>query len=160
MLLLLFASYFAPDLSRLGADDWNTREREEARCDHFLSALMLPVRHGDPEVNYRIRALRARNLRWLRADYLERRVFATDFGQWARLYLFTGRSLIARDFDTFAAIHCDNPKALAVFERWSPWSPFNGGGFLTGSIFAGEYETYLNYLDYHLSIAPAPRERP
>lgn len=158
LLLVLFSSYFAPDLARLGDDDWNIREQEFRRCDHWLLALLLPTSHDDPEVNYRVRQLRTRNLKWLEPVRVERVVLRQDVQAWARLYLITGHSRIAREWDTFTYLHCvEHALALCgVLEGHPAYAP----GFLVGTIMPGEYERYLEHLDYHLHIAPEPREVP
>lgn len=155
-LLWILTLTAGPDVGRLGADDWHTRERETARVDNVLLALLLPKTSEDPEVDYRIRLLRTRNLKWLDAVYVERQILRADFAVWLDSYLFAGRSGIAGEWDTFALIHTDAGKAMVVFRGWPPM-PGQPRSFLFGVICPGEYERYRAYLDYHLMRAPPPR---
>ena len=155
-LVLIVAAVVNGQVPALGADDWETREAATARLDHTLAAWFLPAAHHDPEINYRLRGLRAKNLRWADPQYVERVVFRRDFGAWVRLYLTPNRSIIAPEWDTFADIHGDHGKANAVFALW----PVGGASemFLRGRIESGEYERYLEFLDYNRGVAPVPRE--
>lgn len=154
-LCLWLLSFFAPRLDRLGADDWETRERETERCDCFALAVVLPVRHDDPEVDHRVRRLRARNLRWLSGRYVERIVLRESVREWARLYVAPNRSALARERDTFVWLHSSWPRAADLFRELP--HPDRKTGFLSGTIVPGEYEEYLDYLDYHQFSAPHPR---
>lgn len=158
-LILWFASLVNGQVPLLGHDQFEVRERAESRLNNPLAALFLPDSDPDPEVNHRLRGLKTRNLKWLKPRYVEQVVYRHDFNEWARLYLFTGRSRVAREVDTFSDIHSDQAKADAVFREWRAWGwPMPGEGFLRGSFQPGEYETWLEFLDFHLSVAPAPRE--
>lgn len=155
-LLWLLTLAAGPDLSRLGADDWDVREAETTRCDNALSALLLPAWHPDPEVNYRVRTLRARNLRWIDPVYVERLAIRNEFHLWLRLYLAADRSAF-EPRSIFDDIHAHPLKATALFRMW-PVRPGTSESFLFGSVVEGEYERWLDHCDYHLHRAPAPRE--
>ena len=62
-LLWLLASYFGPDLDRLGSDSFSVREWELRRCNNLLAVLLLPKTHESPEVRHRMQELRSRHLR-------------------------------------------------------------------------------------------------
>jgi hypothetical protein len=149
-----------PDLARLGADDWHTREAEELRCSNFFRALLLPASHPDPEVNFRVKRIRAKQLRWLDPEYVERVTYRDDFRAWVKLYLVTGRTRIHPE-DLFHDIHKQNWKSDAIFgvmPNIETRAGVNYNGWLRGDIMEGEYEIWLRFLDYHLHRAPMPRE--
>lgn len=157
LLLYLAALTHGPHLDRLGHDNWSVREAEHGRLNNFLSALLLPTSHADPEINYRIRAIRTRHLKWIDRRYLERLVYREDFDAWLRVYLVPGVSAIAEEWDTFADIHLDQDKGLSAY-RSLPCAPDDDGPFIIGVIYPGEYERWLARLDYHQGRAPMPRE--
>ena len=146
-----------PNLERLGAPDWHVREAEHARCDNLLLSLLLPPGHACPEIDARCRDLRTRNLRSLCPVYRERCLLLGDFAAWVREYLQPGRSRLAREWDTFVLIHTDARRADLVFAALPV--PANGSqAWLRGHFVSGEYERYLEHLDYHGRVAPMPNE--
>jgi hypothetical protein len=162
MSALLFLLGFGPgpDLARLGADDWRSREAEHARCDNFLFALLLPDRHQDPEINHRLRSIKAKNLKWLDARYIERAVHSRDFSAWVRLYVLEGDSVAYSPAEVFFELHCDDQKADAYFALADPDLPPHLQCWLRGSIAHGEFEQFeAHRRAYRESRAPAPREK-
>jgi hypothetical protein len=85
-LLYLLAVLIAADVPRLGADDWNEREAAHQRLSNPLSALFLPARDDDPEIDRRLKQLRAQNLRWCNPVWIERQTLAADPAEWAARY--------------------------------------------------------------------------
>lgn len=152
--LLLLLAGGPPDLNRLGADDWTAREREYQRCDCVLMALLLPPCHENPEVDARVKRLRAKNLRLLDAEFLERVTYRSDYGQWVRVYLATGRTRIGTEdvFNDLCEIK-DDARANAVFAAM-PAPPGYGQWYLRTN-----YGDFVEYLHYHWRIAPMPREK-
>ncbi len=157
LLVALFAGWVDGQTALLGADRYDVREWAEASLDYPLAALFLPDCSADPEINHRLRRLRTRNLRWFRLAHVERMALRGDARAWVRLCLLPGRSVIAREYDTFTTLHAEYDLATAVFAKWPP-QPGESRGFLWGSIYPGEYDRYLAFIDYHTSRAPMPRE--
>ncbi len=157
-MIALLALLIGADPKALGHDSYAVREAAHARLDYPLAALLLPASSPDAEINYRLRDLRARNLKWLRRGHAERVLIRRDPKAWVELALHRGRSVIAREWDTFELLHADYELATAVFARWPP-QPGESRGFLWGSIYPGEFERWLAYLDYHAGVAPVPREK-
>lgn len=140
----------------LGHDEYAVREQASELLGNPLWCVLLPRQHADAEIDHRIKRLRARCLRELDPEYRERVTYRDDFPGWVRLYLATGRSLIA-PVDVFSDVHADWNKAMAVFAAL-PVQPGEYQSFLIGSIVDGEYERWLEFLDYHHARAPLPRE--
>lgn len=155
---LLFAAWVDAQIPDLGHDEWRVREAATRRLDNPLAALFVPPAAEDPEVNYRLRQIRGRNLKWLSPVYVERRVFRAAPDEWLRRYLFAGRSAIAGEWGTFEAIHANFDLAKALFREW-PVVRGESEGFLLGAIYPGEYERWLAHLDYHHGRIPAPHEK-
>lgn len=155
-LVLLFATWVNGQVAQLGDDSFAAREAATARLDSVFMALFLPTCSEDPEINHRLRELSRRRGKWLDAVYVERRVYRSDWGGWLAWYLVSGRSRIAEERDTFEDIHRDVAKVRMVFRAWPP---IYDTRFLLGSIIDGEYEQWLDYLDYHQGRAPAPAEK-
>jgi hypothetical protein len=156
LFLVLASLAGAPDLNRLGADSFEVREAEERRCACPLLAVQLPARDDDPEIDFRVKRVRRASLRLLSAEYVERAAMRGDFGAWVKACLATGRtSLHPRDL--FDAIHADRAKAYAVFAVLPPHD--GNTAFLCGAVCPGEYERWLDFLEYHW-CRPVPREVP
>lgn len=157
--LALFLALFAPDLSRLGADDYHTREAASRRLDNPVSIALLPDRTGDPEADARIAALKRKH-RPLTQRKIELRVLDDDFPRWVAQYLVLNRSAFAREPDFYATEILNRPEHYrAIFaalprtaeqERWNFWS---------GPLTPRDFPAWLDFLDYHQAVAPPPREK-
>lgn len=156
-LVVLFAGWVNDQVLELGHDEWRIRERATQLLDNPLAALFVPSASEDAEVNYRLRMIRTRNLKWFSPVWVERCVLRASAEEWMRLYLFAGRSAIAERYETFERIHTYEV-ARPLFNAW-PVMPGENEGFLYGSIYPGEYERWLAHLDYHRRRAPLPREK-
>jgi hypothetical protein len=158
MLLCLLFTWFAPDLSRLGADDWATREAETARLSNPLSALWLPWRHYDPEIEFRAWEIKRKQLRNLSHEYRERVTYRDDYEAWFRDYFEPGRSRIA-EADVWADLIANTfPESRRqVFRgRWGEppltvWVAWFG--------FPGTLADFREYCDYHRGVSPEPRAK-
>lgn len=141
-----------PDLKRLGADDWTTRERETQRCDCFLRALFLPTHHPNPEVDARVQRLRTRNLRWLDGEWIERRIYRHSFEGWAKQFLVHGPSRLARTEDVREGVWANDLKMGTVIRlmRFPPsWDVIQ----------LNNAAVWNELLDYNWQIAPMPRRK-
>ena len=154
MILVWLAALFVgtPDIKRLGADDWTTRERETRRCDCFWRALFLPTHHDDPEIDRRVQLLRTRNLRWLDGEYIERRIYRQSFEGWAKRYLVHGPSRLARAAEMCDEVWGDDLKTNAMLRLLTipPWWE---------AIAVHDYAQWNELLDYNWQIAPMPRRK-
>lgn len=155
-LLYLLAALIAADVPRLGADDWHEREAAHQRLNNPLSALFLPVRDSDLEIDRRLKELRAHNLRWCNPLWIERRTLADDPAEWARRYFLTGYSRLPTD-DVFLILHSDNPRVTKLFQYMKP--PCGYEGFLRPPRVTHDYFGWCRYVDYwRARMAPMPRE--
>ena len=153
MLASLLLLLGAPDASRLASPDYETREREEARCDSLLMALLLPRSHPDPEADARIRRLRQRNLRWVEGEYLERLAFRHDWKQWLDRWFLPNRSRIALR-DVYDEIDANCGRCRELLGRW---------GIPTYHVdfqlrYAVDFWEFAGWCEFHRNIAPMPRE--
>lgn len=155
VLFLCACSWFVPDVGRLGADDWRTREAETRRCDNPISASLLPPRSANPEIDARIRYLKGRVPREPTQEEIERRVMRGDFNRWLAQYLVLNRSALP-DAEVFVFLHAGH--ADAVFALW-PLREGGNGGWLRGAIFPGEYDQWVEHRDFYQCRAPSPREK-
>ncbi len=158
-LLWLLATYFGPDLDRLGSDSFSVREWELRRCNNLLMVLLLPKTHESPEVRHRMQELRSRHLKLLNAEFCERAVIRGDAGLWARMYLAPGRSKIARTYDgAFAELFGETARSDAMFEVLPPLG--SSRNFLWRPPAASDFGRWLEYVDFHERVAPEPRPVP
>lgn len=158
MLLLWLLSFAAPDLGRLGADDWHTRERESERCDCFLMALRLPACHADPEIDYRVKKLRSRNLRYLNSLYVESVLFREGFEQWVRWYLMQPGRTKLELIEVLDAIQRD-PQKRETLLSVLPVQPGENSSFLNPPFAPTDLPRFEAYLSYHWYPAPMPRQK-
>ena len=163
-LLFLLGLAPGPDLARLGADDWRVREAESARCDNLPFALLLPARPGEnPEVNARVRAIRAKQLGRIDARAIERRVHAADYSTWLRLYVLDGESRAYTPAEVFHELHGDDRLADLFFALAPADADDHYQLWLRGPVQAGEYERFLlvvaAYKRGELYRYPAPMPR-
>lgn len=158
-MLALLLSFFAPDVSRLGADDYQTREAETRRLDNPLSVLLLPDRTDSPEANDRIAALKRKH-RPPTPLQIELRTLDEDFPRWLAQYLELNRSAVARDFDFYATEILNRPEHYGPMFRALPRPPGQDYNFWFGALLPRDFPAWLDYLDYHQGVAPAPREVP
>lgn len=157
MLPTLLLLLFAPDCSKLGADEYRVREAETRRCDNPLSAALLPDRTDSPEADARIAALKRKH-RPLTQRQVEVRILDDDFPRWVELYLKSNRSAIARDFDFYATEVLNRPEHYVGLFTALPRRPDMQWNFWCGPITPRDFPAWLDYLDYHQGVAPAPRE--
>lgn len=150
---------YAPDLNRLGSDDFATREAEHRRLDNPLSALMLPRHHEDPEVDFRIKRIRAKNLKQFDPFYIERKLYREDFVGWVRGYLVTGRTM--QSDDELFAEWFGNTERVNELAAVLPDTTGRNFSFLRAPLSAFDFVHFVEYLDaYRDHIAPAPRAKP
>ena len=154
VLIVWLAALFVgtPDIKRLGADDWTTRERETQRCDCFWRALFLPTHDANPEIDRRVQLLRTGNLRWLDAEYIERRIYRHSFEGWAKRYLVHGPSRLARAMDVVNGIWNDDLKTNAVLRLLKIPPSWDVIDFCDPA-------QWNELLDYNWQIAPMPRRK-
>lgn len=153
VLVLWLCSFLAPDLARLGHDQFAVREAETARCSNIVSALLLPAAHPDPEVDYRVRLVRRQQLRWLSPEYVERVTYREDYGKWLDLFFCPGRNRIC-DADVWADL--DWTKRSAILDRWG-WQQDWWDGCPLWQLTLAQFREWC---DYNRRVAPPPREVP
>ena len=115
-LVILFAAWVDAQVPQLGHDRWEAREAAQARLDSFLPALFLPFRSDDPEIDYRVKALRARNLKWFDPAYHERALHCRDFRRWLALCVLEGDSVAFKLDEVFLELHGSHAKARLFME--------------------------------------------
>lgn len=148
-LLLLFCSYFQPDVNNLGLDQFYLRERWQARYSNSISALLLPLEQSnDPEIRYRVAAIRAKNLKWFSPVYWERVCHNRDFPAWVQAFVLDGDSLERTTEDIFLELHTDGWKANEFFKLAPAVNPI-GERFLRGGIQPDEYDLFLEHIQYY-----------
>lgn len=164
-LLLLVFVLRIPDVDRLGAEDWRLREREERRCDNPLSALLLPPSHPNPEIDFRAKQLRQRNLTYFDPRAGERRIHAHDYEAWLYRHVVHGESLNYSPEEVFEELHSDFGRAALYMQLTGPepngYCHHDGvPAWLRAGVMPGEYEQFLRHRDYHRCRAPLPRPAP
>lgn len=150
-LFFLFLAVFTPNIDRLGDDSYAVREWETERCGNPVSAALLPASHADPEVNYRIRTIRGRQLRSMSPEFIERTLQKTDFGEWLDRYFCPGVNLIC-DEDCYYVIWEQYEYRALLRERWAD-------GFYDAFYHCPDLAGFREYCDFHRQRAPMPRDK-
>jgi hypothetical protein len=156
---LLFVFPTLPNLDALGSEDWRTREREHQRCDSPLVAILLPLQHGDPEVNRRIVELRRKHLRWLwDAEFVERWIHHNDYERWLTVYVLGDKPSQFDEYDVFHEMHMSVEKA-SIFFTLAPTCEdafcdncYGIPIWLWGGIAEGEFEQYQRHRDSYREL--------
>jgi hypothetical protein len=159
-LCALILSLFAPDVGRLGADDYRTREAETRPLDNPVSVALLPTATADPEANARIAYLKRRHYRPTEREIqlrIELDVREADLRRWVEQYVALGRTGLS-DSEVFVYLHSDPGRAVVFFSVW-PLRKGDSCNWLCGGIWPGEYDQWRDHCDYHRGIAPPPREK-
>ncbi len=156
-MLALLLSLFAPDVAKLGADEYATREAESQRCDNAISVLLLPDLTSSPEANDRIARLKRKH-RPLSQVQIEVRTLDNDFPRWVEQYLLLNRSGIAHRFDFFETEILNRPDHYVPLFAMLPRPRGQTWNFWQGMLVPRDFPAYRDYLDYHQGIAPDPRE--
>jgi hypothetical protein len=164
LLLWIAAVVGPPDLSRLGADDFRVREAEGRRCESLWMALLLPARHDDPEIDFRVKEIRRRQFARLDAANWERRLHAEDFREWLRVCVVEGDSRAYSRMEVFLELRGSAEKARCLMDLTGPGrgpGSFEGSlpGWLVGTILPGEFDCFCDHLDYHKLRAPLPHSK-
>ncbi len=150
-LLILFAAWVNAEVPKLGADEYETREAATARLDNLPAALFLPATHGDPEIRHRLDSLRRKNLRWCRAEWVERVVCRESFGEWVAWYFVPGVSRFS-DAEVYEWACRDWSFVPALMEPWGgQWESGPFGWVMSES-------QWCEWCDYNRRTAPRPRE--
>lgn len=151
MFWLLFALGGPPDLAKLGHDSWAVRERETDRCSNMLMALMLPPRHDDPEIDFRVKRIRTRCLRLIDPECVERAVHRADYAAWLKLYWCPNHSRFA-EVDVFVELYEGWQQKMALDRLWDRVPPDRSWPF-------SDFDNFREWCRYNWRVAPMPRER-
>lgn len=151
-LLMLLSMWVDGEAAKLGADSFDVREAAQARLSCPLLALCLPPRSDDPEIDARLKAIRSRQLRWMRMEYLERAAFRSNFGAWLDWYFIPNRSGIDL-VDVHAELTADWERMRQLAERWGGWCLYTDEWCYSLS----DQNDFRFLCDYHRAVAPAPR---
>lgn len=142
-LFLLICTYFEPDTSRLGVDDWATREVTSQCYDNVLSALLMPrTPSDDPEIRHRVQRITANNIRWLNISFWEQILRHRDYSAWLRLCVLDGDSRLMNRSEIFAELHADGKLATKFFQL----APSQVEYFLRGNTQPGEFERFQDHI--------------
>lgn len=153
-LVLFFASWVGHQVPLLGHDEYAVREAAHRRLDNPLAALFLPATSDDAEIDYRLRRLRAQNLKWFDPRRPERILHATDYRAWMQRYVIDGDPRAYTLAEVFGEMRADRNKVAVYMELTGcgtqPW--------LTGPIFPHEFDQFLAHRA-GLRAAPMPRAK-
>lgn len=151
-------AWLAGQVALLGHDAYAVREAAQRRLDHPVWAALLPAATDSPEANARIASLK-KKYRPLTARQVEVRVLDDDFTRWCEEYLKPGRSAVAGDYDFFRTEILNRPEHYRrLFATW-PLPAHMTWNFWQGALHANDFPAWLDYLDYHRGVAPAPRQK-
>lgn len=158
-LLLVLVTLFGPHPQLLGDEDWIVREKETARCDNVLMALLLPSHdHQNPEIDARLNYLRTRNLKLINSWYVEQLEYNSDFRTWVRWYLAKNRT-------RYKLQSIWNDLNVSKTSRWELFNELPLTNEITEEdIFSydedtsGKLKSFQEYLNYYWQIAPYPKE--
>lgn len=156
----LLLAWLAAQVALLGHDEYAVREAAQRRLDHPVWIALLPAATDSPEAAARIADLKKRHRRPTAAEVqlrIELEVRDADLPRWLSQYVVPGRSSLP-DAEVFAFLHAEWKRAEAFFRLWS-LRPGDSTSWLTGAIFPGEYDRWLDHCDYHRGVAPRPREK-
>ena len=144
---LFVAFVVAPDVDRLGADDWATREAATARLSAPALRWLVPAPDSspNPEVRERLRVIRS-GFRWWDPESLECRAFHRNFPAWVELYLKENRTRLT-PAELFARLF-NQPARLKVLFTIMPTANGNES-FLNLPPTPGDYPRFLAYLGGH-----------
>lgn len=145
--ILAIACVLGPDPANLGADRWDLREEWQERYSNTISALLLPRRHADPEIDHRLRQIQARVLGELCPRQAEIRLMRTDPRAWLWTRVIDSDSVAYTLEEVFEIVHSDSGLADLYFADW----PSHNGteAWLRHQIVPGEYDQWLMHVHYH-----------
>lgn len=150
----LFLTLFVPNVALLGADEWGVREAETLRCDNPISALLLPARHEDPEIDCRIRQLRRK---WILRPELD--LMRASWERWVDEYFVTERTRLEPEH-VFGLCFGNKDRYRALLARFPIHCGIDpcGSSFFWTPALDTDYPRFLRWLDYHFYRAPMPHE--
>jgi hypothetical protein len=142
----LVLSLLSPNPNNLAVDSWEEREAWTQLYSNVFSALRLPIRHEDAEVQHRIKIIRSTTLRELDPQHIERVMYEKDYSRWVKEYAYGGKRTYT-EYETFLA--CRSHGCLPFFAILKPLNSSFGEAamfFMEGGVVPGDFEQYLAHL--------------